>query len=94
MGSCCELHRVRAGAAYCAQYPTDQSCALFVPHYERTSGQVEVPVPKLLAWATVTRDKTCATDPSDDEQVASILPGAVTTVRFAAQHEGRGHGRV
>jgi hypothetical protein len=78
----------RAGAAYCAQYPTDQSCALFVPHYERTSGQVEVPVPKILSAASVTRAMTCATDPADDDQVASIMPGAVSTVRFAAQHEG------
>jgi hypothetical protein len=78
----------RAGAAYCAHYPTDQSCALFVPHYERTTGQVEVPVHKVLSAATVTRASTCATDPAFDDQVANVFSGAVTTVRFAAQHEG------
>jgi hypothetical protein len=45
-------------------------------------------VPELLSAVTVTRAKECATDAANDDQIASIMPGAVTTVRFAAQHEG------
>jgi hypothetical protein len=75
-----------AGAEYCSRYPLDQACAFFVPYYERTQGQVEVSIySKLEASTTRVTRTTCA----EAEQDADVVDNAVvTTVRFAAQHEG------